>query len=112
MTRGSKYLTLFLVQAGLLAAAFGGGYRQQQLALTPQLASCEQKRADLEKSVKPYEARVARGLIMESLVGTLVGNPAYASERLLRAQLTAQKAGLKLDGEFEELNSRDRKSVV
>lgn len=117
MTRGSKYLTWFLVQAGLLGAAFGGGYLHRQRTLQPQLQTCEQRRATLEAGAKQSEAtlaaamrgaeaRVARGLIMESEVGLLLGNPAYASERLLRAQLTAQRAGLKLDAQFDSLTGR------
>lgn len=117
MTRGSKYLTWFLVQAGLLGAAFGGGYLHRQRTLQPQLTTCEQRRATLEAgarqseaalaaAMRGAEARVARGLIMESEVGLLLGNPAYASERLLRAQITAQRAGLKLDEQFDSLTGR------
>ena len=102
MTTGQKWLSLLLLQAGLLAAAYGGGRYPEWKKL--QLAEENLRKTQNDARHAMLLTR-ARAVLMEAALAARYGNYGMAFERVIRAQTAAQSLKLPLQKEFDELSS-------
>ncbi len=101
MTRGNKFLTLFLLQVGLLGgAAVAGAHYWHEYKFKKPMEEC---RVGWAASAKQAELMAARGFLMEAEVGILISNYGYSFERVVQARMASQLAGLKLEKDFDQI---------
>lgn len=109
MTGVKKVLTLLIVEAALLGAAFGGGLyveNQKRKAVEKQLAEVKKKATtDSESMTKTLAGSRGRTQILEAALGVLYQNYGMAFDRIVRTKSLAGHIGLSqtVDGDIDEL---------
>ncbi len=106
MTTGQKWMSLFLLQAGLLGGAYAAGrypeWKKGQAAAETAHKDYEKLKADARQMVLTTQARA---VLMEAALAVRYGNFGMAFERVIRAQSAAQNLKLPIQKEFDELSA-------
>lgn len=106
MTTGQKWMSLFLLQAGLLGGAYAAGrypeWKKGQAAAETAHKDYEKLKADARQMVLTTQARA---VLMEAALAVRYGNFGMAFERVIRAQGAAQNLKLPIQKEFDELSA-------
>lgn len=105
MTTGQKWLSLLLLQAGLLGAAYGGGRYPEWKKRVASEESARKAREKLEADARQALLLTrARAVLMEAALAVRYGNYGMAFDRVIRAQSAAQNLKLPLQKDFDELS--------
>lgn len=105
MTTGQKWLSLLLLQAGLLGAAYGGGFYPEWKKRIAAEETARKAREKIETDARQalFLTR-ARAVLMEAALAVRYGNYGMAFDRVIRAQTAAQNLKLPLQKDFDELS--------
>lgn len=118
MTTAQKFLGFLILEAAVVAGAYGGGYykahKETVAAQTEAAAARAKLEAQQSGAVRAIQLAHGRSSLVEAALGVMAGNNGLAFDRMVRAQSGARSLDLKLEKEFDELTvllvSQDEKA--